>query len=525
MGNAAEEELGHKATLVVRQGPIQRRIERWSPPPFAAGHPEESIRRRRTTSDLLLVGVVFVVVATLHLFGQKIWVNGGFGWDGIRYGTWALDFHRAIFVDGQTAYSLGRFLPSGVIHYTLRLLGVPLTHKSVVVAFTLMNIGLVTLTAWLWCLVARRLLIGIPGAWLGALALFGNHAVLKWSSYYPVLTDMPAFALGMGMVYCYLRGYGRALWLLTAMGAFTWPTLLYMGGFLLLFPATPPSAKPAGRVVQLLVAILPALALCLAVCYMDRIRLVIPDEAVQPIRPLLGVSLAVAAAYVVLAGMPLLARGDLYRPGTWLQAALSRRGIALAILLVGVEAVRIAFANGRPCPDTGQVLLLTGYLGVTRPAIFLVSHVVFFGPIVLLAVGSWPASCARISEQGPGLAMAAYLGVLLGVDCESRHLVNFLPLFVPFVVKATEGMWDRRRSCIAFALLSLLVSKVWLPIRLKGYGTLPLSFPDQTMFMSLGKWMSTPMYLVQGALVLAVAAWVWRQKPEGPGMRDEGAGG
>jgi len=64
---------------------------------------------------------------------------------------------------------------------------------------------LLTLLAYVWCLIARELDIGMRGKWLGFVALFVNFAVLKQAGYYPVLTDVPAYALGALTLLFYLK--------------------------------------------------------------------------------------------------------------------------------------------------------------------------------------------------------------------------------------------------------------------------------------------------------------------------------
>ena len=132
-----------------------------------------------------------------------------------------------------------------VVHYALRLCAVPLTVPNVIRAFQFLNIALLTLTALLWCRVAAELQVGEAGKWLGAIGLFANFAVAKFITYYPVLTDPSALALGMLLLHCYLRRQRFALVLLTALGAFVWINLAYQGALLLAFPRPRPGQEPA----------------------------------------------------------------------------------------------------------------------------------------------------------------------------------------------------------------------------------------------------------------------------------------
>jgi hypothetical protein len=279
-----------------------------------------------------------------------------------------------------------------------------------------------------------------------------------------------------------------------------------------LFPASRPLLAPPRQrgALPILAASLPALALCLCVWQLQRGGFEIPHLAAQPIAPLLGLSLAVAAAYVVLGSFPLLACADLYRPATWRGALLSWRGVAVLAFVLAIKWLHSALSNGAECYGPQRMLPLVCYLSIAKPGIFLVSHAVFYGPVVLLAIHRWSAMCALIRQHGVGLSLTACFGVLLGLDSESRHLLNFLPLFVPFIVKVC----DQEAWALGWglAVASLVMSKVWLPILVGPGMPTPLTFPDQTLFMNLGPWMSVSMYLAQGTAVLAMAAWLWRRK-------------
>src|SRR5262249_2247085 len=133
-------------------------------------------------------------------------------------------------------YYVQRVLPSAVLHHVLRLLAIPPTKPVIVWSFGLLNAALLALTAYIWCRVADQLGVGGRGRWLGFVGLFVNYAVLKMAAYYPVLTDIPAFAVGMLMLSCYLGRRHLALAAVTALGSFVWPTLFYQGALFLLFP-------------------------------------------------------------------------------------------------------------------------------------------------------------------------------------------------------------------------------------------------------------------------------------------------
>src|SRR5262249_45416437 len=159
--------------------------------------------------------------------------------------------------------------------------------------------------------------------------LFVNFAVLKWVPYYPVLTDVYALTLGLLMLYCYLADRALALGVLTALGAFTWPPLIYQGSLLLLFPrdhGTEKALSPPRLGLNTLLAGAAALLvfgflLCLLLTGDSVWRSILVDAmrrfvagVVQPLSLLAVVSAGWVAAYLFFALRALWGRADFFRP-------------------------------------------------------------------------------------------------------------------------------------------------------------------------------------------------------------------
>ena len=72
--------------------------------------------------------------------------------------------------------------------------------------------------------------------WFGIISLIGNYAILKWSYYYPVLTDISSYTLGMSMVYFYLTNRSYLQLIIAAIGIFTFPLCAYFSLLLILYP-------------------------------------------------------------------------------------------------------------------------------------------------------------------------------------------------------------------------------------------------------------------------------------------------
>jgi hypothetical protein len=458
-----------------------------------------------------LPALACLLATVTFLAGERIPFNNGLGWDGAIYAKWARDFHQEAFETGIDAYRIQRILPAAITHYSLRAFGMTLSDKHIINCFAAINIISITLAAMFWVRIADRLSISTRGKWLGFTALFLNYAVLKNTSFNPVLTDMPAYAVSAGMVWAYLAQRQLALFVLTAIGAFVWPTLIYIGAILILFPRDPARDKrptPAPFHLNLIVSGLLTFYIGLGIYYVLE-RLSGPVFGfLEPIGPVIRLSLAIALAYVFFGSRLLLNNAALYDFRRWLSWSRLGTLVGLVGMVVAIKTFQAALTD-RPGYIAFSVYLLTVGVGtVAKPGVFLVAHAAYFGPWLLLAGMLWKPICRLIHQQGVGLTLAILAGFLHGVDSESRHAIYLAPMLVPFLAKATDSFGWKTSAYVVLAALSALASKVWLTI--KGpFLDNALLYPDQLYWMHHGPFMTHAMYLAQGAGVIATAVLIY----------------
>jgi len=221
------------------------------------------------------------------------------------------------------------------------------------------------------------------------------------------------------------------------------------------------------------------------------------------IRPVWPLSLALAAAYLALTLAPAGASGLAHlraaRPRDLLRA---RTAVAVLVLAaVSLVTARLPTAPGTEM-SLETTLRLACWMSVMAPAQFLVAHLIYFGPVVLLLLGSWRLVQARVAQAGLGMVVMLGLAIVLSIDSESRHLSNLWPMVVPFVAQEWDGRLTSRQLTM-LVMTALLFSKVWLII---GAPSSPIpQYPAQLYFMNQGPWMTAQSYVVQGAALLVLA--------------------
>jgi hypothetical protein len=141
---------------------------------------------------------------------------------------------------------------------------------------------------------------------------------------------------------------------------------------------------------------------------------------------------------------------------------------------------------------------------VRAPLWSIVHHVVYFGPVVLVAIGFWGDIARQAAQWGPAAVIALGVVVLTAVSSESRHLNHLMPLVVVLVFTATAEHWTVGRALV-FAVSSLAWSKVWMRI---GYVEArdPFAWPDLRYTMHHGPWATDATFIAHliAALVTSV---------------------
>jgi hypothetical protein len=464
--------------------------------------------------------VAALCVATL-LWGEQIGINGGMGWDGESYVRWAGDFPRQMFTLGTTKFHAQRALPSAAVWGVMKLAGAKMTTANLVGAFRWLDAVLLVAAAGVWAHLAIRMQWRRATGWVGFVALFGCFANARHALYYPALTDTPAFLLGMVVTWAYLLRHPIALWTCGLVGALTWPALTPVVCALLLLPRLgEPLPPPETRWRWWLRGGSAALAIAattvfvvLGIHYLAHPvqALGIPKFAQWvrrdwlPITLPLLVALLVASWYAAVHQPALWNLGALLRRQRWLHVALALAGIAAIVVASSLWGATVGTTG--PGPTGAQFLCLQTLEALRGPLWGLVHHVVYFGPIVVVAALRWPSVCRIAASWGHGAALALIILVAFAAASESRQWIHLVPLLVAVTVAATDDAWTPRRA-LAFAALALAWSKLWLHIGYDKPGDWRV-FPTQRYFMNLGPWASDTSWGIHLAAAVVTAGVLW----------------
>ncbi len=476
--------------------------------------------------DVHLMAVVLgLALVALWAFGERIPVNEGFGFgDGRTYGRLGMSLPSFVLGGNLDQYRMARLLPAALVYIANKVLPLQPTVGSTVFLFRLLNVALLVLAAISWGRLARRLSFDRLAAWIGFVGVFANFAVLKMALYYPTLTDVPALALSMFLLHAYVS---RAVWAvggLTALAAWTHPTVFLLGILLFLFPRSIDGERRTGIVgLSRLLAGLISVGVVAVIWIADGRLGDTPVPGAAPVwRSWFAISVGAVALYVfMLLQEPLkVLVGRLVR---WRSEPLTGRAVGVAALrsFVILDVVVIALLTyqlGRvnPAHEAGMIAFRFVHQAAARPLVFLVAHVLYFGPIVVLAGVVWRRAIRIVGSLGAGLIMAIAGLVILSLTSESRTLIAALPFLG---VLAAAALDEQPPSTVQFGVftgLSLLVSRFWLPINQGPFETgSRIEFPGQYYFGNFGPWMGPVVFgvfSVVAAVVLVAVVFLFRPR-------------
>lgn len=472
---------------------------------------------------LVAVGGVITI-----LWGERIGVHQGQGWDGEAYSSWARDFPGEILHKGVTVFQSNRVLPSAVIYYVLGALGVARSIPNVILAFQILN--LLTLLGSVVLLVRIAVILEWSRAatWAAFVATFLGFANAREALYYPTMTDCTAFLLALAAVWAFVGRRPIVQWAVAFAGSFTWPALAVFSYLAVILPrASAPLPITTGRWHRPLAAAVAVGAALFIVAWflfvlthvgpLDKKWIDLAHHDLYPLTIGLIVLSTATAAYVVARADQTWSIAPYLRQVGWRRIAL---GVAAVAVIVVVGQRWSALVGTRGTGYTWREV--RGYYvsnAVRGPLWNVVHQVVYFGPIVLVAIGRWRRVAIAVMPWGATAILTLGSLVVTAVNADARHLLHLLPFVVVATISATAELWTPRRV-VGFAALYFVWSKIWFVFDYNEVHD-SLKWPDQRHFMHHGPWASDGTFLAHlaAAVLTAIALWflLRRRSPEASG--------
>ena len=462
------------------------------------------------------LNIAYIFLAILgfwfyHQFhnGERIGRVGGLGWDGNVYAVIAVDLEEYLYGHNVDKYYFQRVLPSIIIHYGARTVKFKIQSQAAMIqAFYVYNCILLVLCVLFFYLIANHFKWDLKLRFIGFSAIFLIYPIIKHFPYYATLTDISAMTLGILMFYFYLKKRSWGVLLCTVLSCFVLPTMVYLGAIWFLLPIYKKKKyiPDKNTIINQLIPVIPFIGFLGVIYYSHNVNFPIPNHTNQINYPLLIPSIVGLAAYLYFAGIAFTDYKYLLK-GFKKQSKLIRI-IWILILIVLVRFIIETYAKEVEVPvDIKRFLMSISMQSVVNPLTNVVSHIIFFGPLIIVMIFIWKQFINLIkSRYGIGMFLFVAINLLLAITPESRRLINVWPIFVVLICQVLYNYKLSWNFTYIIVGITLFLSRFWFKI---GVASLDveggkLEFPLQWHYMHSGPWMSNQVFYAFSAIAIVL---------------------
>ena len=391
-------------------------------------------------------------------------MNGGLGWDGVRFAKMVESGPAAVQAREINSYYVQRVGPSFAVRAMLEIVGADPEPSSIRLGFVVWNLTLLSVALLLLLDAANRMGLGPLSRWVLFLGLFVNPANGRLPIYYAPIGDSTAFFLGALTLWGYLARRPAAMVVSFLRAIVSWPAAFLLLP-LLLWPRSEPGAAPTLPVAPLSLNVsrmVGALALPLGLGLLALLRRVVEMPGIENWASSTALALATNGLQLGCAAGFALALALV----NWrhLRAWPSIPGLVAAAFLIGISFSYVRRYESGSLAFSGvtffrEVLLFAR----SQPFAALVGHAAYYSALAIAAAALWPKVLREGLKLGPGAFASVALSGLLALDAESRRLNAFWPLVAFVAVLAMERLWSPRAHLV-FCATTLVLSKLWWPM-------------------------------------------------------------
>lgn len=405
-------------------------------------------------------GFVLLVVLYAIVYipaGELVNINHGLGWDGKFYAAMARSISFGGGVTGVVPEF--RFLPSAIVHYALKATGYAFSNANIRLAFQVYDALLLVITVFAFGGVLEELGYSVKTQVFGLVCLTLNFCFLKWSFWYPILTDQSTICLATLMLYFYIKNDAFWLLIVALAGYFTNPALLLAGTLLLACPRDPMPTEPLPRRVVLAGRIALLLVFTGLFVWFYAIN---GDPGLRPRRT--GVGAGVAIVYAAV-GLAFLLDNKRLFSGSVLISRIKWDRLLFCgafYFLFNILTTPSGTSNV-PGQTIASIIQLLG-LDLHKPFVTIAAMLAFYGPVVAVIVYSWSRFSQAGNRLGLGFQLVIVFGFLLVLVVRPRQFMAVYPFFVLCIAEVFSHDEWKWRYLSAFALASLILSRFWQPL-------------------------------------------------------------
>ncbi|MBK8551386.1 MAG: hypothetical protein IPL53_10145 [Ignavibacteria bacterium] len=466
--------------------------------------------------------VIVLIWGSFYFFsGTVINVNEGLGYtDGLLYGKITGNFYEYVFGNQVSTYSIQRIFPSFVVSSILSMLNLPKDNYFIVKSFQAYNLLLIIFTTFIWNKIAKVSDFNLTHIWTGFVLAFLNFGIAELAFFYPVLTDITAFFLGFCLLYFHLKDSLTGKIIITILGAFTWPSFMFFGILLIIFPknSLDKDFNFEKLKVNLLSFLVPVPFLVISIHYINNYfntsaMFPMVSKASELLHQFLYASAVLnyfVMAYFFAIYVPAFSfKGYLQFIKKVLQNVSVRNFIICIIIFSAVYLFKNYFGNDKadgPQSSVKKLMYSISLYSVMKPFNYAVLAISYFGPCFVIYFFYIKKIKEHVLSLGLGVCVSFILVFLLLFTTESRQIMTFFPFIVMITILFFQKIKTDKKFLLLLTVFSLILSKVYIPLKgIPDSNYRIIDFPNQ-LFLMNSYICSNEGYLVQLAAVLLISA-------------------
>lgn len=389
--------------------------------------------------------------------GELVNVNNGLGWDGKTYASIARNISFSGGVTGVVPEF--RFLPSTIVHYLLILTGASFSNANIRLGFQLFDAALLVIAVLIFCQVLEELGHSIKSQVFACICLILNFCFLKWSFWYPILTDQSTFFLATLLLYFYVKN--NTFWLLitSLVGYLTNPALFLVGGLLLASPRESTPREPLGGKTIWVIGASFFLAFILLFAWFFAI-----NTDARRVFHITGLAALAAILFASIGFTFLVDNKYLFSKSILLsKIKWDRLFFCMAFYFIINRMTTISGTTNMPGHSIASIVGLLG-VNLPKPFVTIAAFLAFYGPVVALCAYYWKRFSSASYRIGVGFHLVIAFGLMLLLLIRPRQFMAVYPFYalgITEVFSKNEWRWG---SVIGFGLASLVLSRFWQPL-------------------------------------------------------------
>lgn len=415
--------------------------------------------------------VLFVLFwGILYFFwGEKISVNNGCGYDGTFYCNITQNFDLFIQNKAFSVYYANRILPCGIVWFSLKILGLPLSLQNIITAFYVMNIVSWLIFLFFWNKILHYYQISKSVQWLMSVLILISFYFMKFIFYYPVLTDGIALLSGTLLLWFYIQNKFIAILITAFLGSFVYPLFAVYAGILIVFPVyfklKPIKKQNKTFIDYLIITFLLMLFLLLRMYVVFRVDY--SQSIGFHLNTLLYIITYSYVLYHILPSYACIKANKSHILAYFLHTkTLQRIAIASSLFLL-TTGIKFYISQNPVLENPKSIYLIKSLAGIGfHGATWITEFFSGFGLIAVLFIILLKKVYQTSTEQGLGFYLVVLSFCLLNFQKETRITMDIYTYILLAIALSMELYTTslKKYHIFIFALINVLLSKWYLPV-------------------------------------------------------------